>query len=250
MVNSSRSLQTLGEQSSVYVPMSNSPMKSPSYLSIDATSRWHVGALQVIGLESMTISSRLRISGGGRGTLQDMEDTINSTGKRRIAKFEMSIADPAVLSENSSEEIARAEKTGSMTSRHTSEGDEELSRFDIDVFTRDYRVETRPGKKEHVFGRAEVSRGDWGLPDDSESRDPHDRFNQGPSLQRYVVRPFRIRCASEYEAKMHSRSLVMPPQTIYAVAQHHLRMFLLVYEAANCTNFGQVHRAHTLSAIG
>jgi len=183
MVNASQSLQTLGEQSSVYIPMSNSLIKTPSYLSLDATSPWHVGALQVIGLESMTISSRLRTSVGGRGNLQDLEDTINSTGKRRIAKFEMSIADPDVLSENYSKEIAQAEKTGSMTSRPTSE-DDELGSFDIDVFTRDYRTAPRSGKKEHVFGRAEVSRGDWNLTDDDEARDPHNRFNQGPTLQR------------------------------------------------------------------
>jgi hypothetical protein len=228
MVNSSRSLQALGEQSSVYIPMSNSPIKSPSYLSIDATSRWHVGALQAIGLESMTISSRLRTSVGGRGTLQDMEDTINSTGKRRIAKFEMSIADPEVLSNNTFEENAQAEKTGSMTSRRTSEDDEELNKFDIDAFTRDYRVATRPGKKEHVFGRAEVSRGDWNFSDESESRDPHDRFNQGPSMQRYVKRPFHIDSASEYEAAMHSRFSVMP---LHTVARHHSPMLSPVYEA-------------------
>jgi hypothetical protein len=232
MVNSSRSLQALGEQSSVYIPMSNSPIKSPSYLSIDATSRWHVGALQVIGLESMTISSRLRTSVGGRGTLQDIEDTINSTGKRRIAKFEMSIADPDVLSDNACEENAQAEKTGSMTSRHTSEGDEELSKFDLDVFTRDYRVATpRLSKKEHVFGRAEVSRGNWSLSDESEPCDPHDRFNQGPSLQRYVNRPLHFQRASEYEAAMHSAFLVMPLHTVYDVARHHSPILLLVCEA-------------------
>src|SRR4051794_23077848 len=105
IVNSSQSLQFLGDQSSVYIPMSNIPAKLPSYLSIDTSSPWHIGALQAIGIESMTISSRLRTSAGGRGTLQDLEDTINSTGKRRIAKFGMSVADPNVLSENASREI-------------------------------------------------------------------------------------------------------------------------------------------------
>jgi hypothetical protein len=187
MVNSSRSLQTLGEQSSVYIPMSNTPAKVPSYLSIMATSLWHIGALQAIGMESMTLSSRLRTSVGGRGTLQDLEDTINSTGKRRIAKFEMSIADPDVLSANISKDIAQAEKSGSMTPRHASEGGDQLDSFDIDTFTRDYRVASRPGKKEYIFGRAEVSRGDWSLSGDNEGRDPHDRFNQGPSVQRCVL---------------------------------------------------------------
>jgi hypothetical protein len=192
MVNSSRSLDALGEQSSVYIPISNTPAKLPSYLTIDATSLWHVGALQAIGLETMTLSSRLRTSVGGRGTLQDLEDTINSTGKRRIAKFEMSIADPDLLSDNASNNIAQAEKSGSMTPRHASEGDDQLSSFDIDAFTRDYRIASKSGKKEHVFGRAEVSRGEWSLSEDSAGRDPHDRFNREPALQRYVVTLFLI----------------------------------------------------------
>jgi hypothetical protein len=191
MVNSSRSLQTLGEQSSVYIPMSNKPAKLPSYLSLNATSPWHIAALQVIGVESMTLSSRLRTSVGGRGTLQDLEDTINSTGKRRIAKFEMSIADPEVLSDKVPREDGQVEKTGSTTSQHTSEGDEQLSSFDIDAFTRDYRVASR---------RAEVSRGDWTLSKDNGAHDPHDRFNHGPALQRYVYRLGLVWCTSEYEA--------------------------------------------------
>ncbi|KAF2827840.1 tubulin nucleotide-binding domain-like protein [Ophiobolus disseminans] len=187
IVNSARSLQTLGEQSSVYIPMSNTPAKSPSYLSIDPTSPWHIGALQAIGVESMTISSRLRSSVGGRGTLQDLEDTINSTGRRRVAKLQMSIADPEVLSEEASKEFAHAEKESLMTSRHTSEADEQLNSFDIDVFTRDYRVASKSGKKEHVFGRAEASRGNWNASEESGGRDPHDRFDQGPALQRYTA---------------------------------------------------------------
>jgi hypothetical protein len=176
--------------------MSNSPAKLPNYLSLDTASPWHIAALQVIGVESMTISSRLRASLGGRGTLQDLENTINSTGKRRIAKLELSAADPDVLSDKALDEAEKAEKVGSMTSRQTSEGDDRLSNFDIDTFTRDYRTATRKGKKEHVFGRAEASRGEWALSQDNE-RDPHDRFNSGPAVQRYVLlhlehRVFRI----------------------------------------------------------
>ncbi|KAF2845684.1 mtDNA inheritance protein dml1 [Plenodomus tracheiphilus IPT5] len=186
VANASRSLQILGEQSSLYIPISNGPAQLPDYLKMETTSPWHVAALQIAGLESMTISSRLRMSLGGRGTLQDLEDTINSTGKRRIAKFGMSIADPDLLSDKVQHEAAQAEKTGSMTSRRTSEDIGNLTKFDMDVFTRDYRTINRPGKKEHVFGRAEASRGDWGLPDDN-GRDPHDRFDTGPSVQSFTA---------------------------------------------------------------
>jgi hypothetical protein len=166
--------------------VSNSPEKLPSYLSLNSTSPWHIAALQVVGIESMTISSRLRTSLGGRGTLQDLENTINSTGKRRIAKFEMSVADPDVLSDKARDEAEYAEKVGSTTSRQDSEGDGQLGSFDIDAFTRDYRIASRRGKKDRVFGRAETSRGEWALPDDSE-HDPHDRFTQGPAVQRYMA---------------------------------------------------------------
>jgi hypothetical protein len=175
----------LGEQSSVYVPISKTPEKVPGYLKFDATSPWHVAALQVVGIESMTISSRLRATLGGRGTLQDLEDNINSTGKRRVAKFEMSIADPDILSDKAMDKAESMAKAGPTISRRTNERDDQLSEFDIDVFTRDYRSTTGRAKKEHIFARAEASRGAWSLSDDDE-RDPHDRFDNGPAVQRYV----------------------------------------------------------------
>jgi len=153
---------------------------------MDATSLWHIAALQVAGMESMTIPSRLRVSLGGRGTLQDIEDTINSTGKRRIAQFGMSIADPEVLSDKVQQATSHTEKSGSVTSRRASEDEDSLSRFDMDVFTREYRTATRTKETEHVFGRAEGLRGDWDLAG-HDGRDPHDRFDRGPSIQRYVI---------------------------------------------------------------
>ena len=183
--NSSRSLHALAEQSSVYIPISNTPIKMPSYLALNGTSAWHVGALQAVALESMTMSSRLRSAVGGRGTLQDIEETFNSSGKRRIAKLELSIADPDVLSEKALAEIALAEKAGSTTPRQASEDEEELTNFDIDAFTKDYRIGApRNAKRDHVFGRAEATRGAWNL---GEGRDPHDRFGDGPTVQRYVA---------------------------------------------------------------
>ncbi|CAI6336674.1 unnamed protein product [Periconia digitata] len=185
--NASRSLQVLAEQSSVYVPINNIPRNQPAYLSIDSNSPWHVGALQCLALESMTMPSRLRNSNGRRGTLQDLEDTFNSTGKRRIAKLSMSIADPDVLSERVTGENVQAEKAGSTGSHRASSGEEdELSEYDIDMFSKDYRIGVaKSGKKEHVFGRAEASRGDWNLGDE---RDPHDRFGDGPAIQRFSTR--------------------------------------------------------------
>jgi hypothetical protein len=102
----------------------------------------------------------------------------------------MSIADPDVLSDNISRDTTQVEKSGSMTPQHASEGDDQLNGFDIDTFTRDYRVASKSRKKEHIFGRAEFSRGDWDLSEDGDAHDPHDRFNRGPAVQRYTTHPY------------------------------------------------------------
>jgi hypothetical protein len=206
IVNSARSMSVLAEQSSVYIPMSNTPAKVPSYLQMDSRSPWHIGALQSVALESMTMSSRLRSSDWRRGTLSDLEETINSTSKRKIAKLEMSIADPDVLSEKASEQIAQAEKVGATISLQDGEAGEELANFDIDAFTRDYRIASRnKSRKEHVFGRVESTRGDWNLSSNGEIHKPHDRFSEGPAVQRCVnvTSPFHSlhRVSPDYENK-------------------------------------------------
>ncbi len=184
IVNSSRSLQPLAEQSSVYIPLSNRPAKVPKYLSFDPTSAWHIGAWQAISVESMTISSRLRASNGRHGTLQDIEDTINSTGKRRIAKLGASIVDPGNLAENTTEQLTNAQTAGSVMTRRDSESDSHMGVFDIDAFSKDYRLTSnKKPKREHIFARAEAYRGAWQLSDDT-GRDPRDRFGDGPAVQR------------------------------------------------------------------
>jgi hypothetical protein len=155
---------------------------------MDPASPWNVGALQSMALETMTLSSRLRSSEAGRSTLQELEEAINPTGKRRIAKLEMSVADPEVISGNSSSQIVHAEKVSSTLSTQNSDGlDDTLTEFDIDLFTKDYHIgAANPSKREHIFGRVEANRGEWSLPT-TEGIDPHNRFNLGPVVQRYVI---------------------------------------------------------------
>ncbi|KAJ8112019.1 hypothetical protein OPT61_g5519 [Boeremia exigua] len=126
-------------------------------------------------------------SDGRHGTLQDIEDTINSTGKRRIAKLGMSIANPDVLADKTTEGLANAQNAGSASSRHRGECNTDMSDFDIDAFTKDYRIASRKDvKREHIFARAESYRGAWQLSDDA-GRDPRDRFGDGPAVQRYIA---------------------------------------------------------------
>jgi hypothetical protein len=65
--------------------------------------------------------------------------------------------------------------------------DGDLTEFDIDLFTKNYGIGGVVQKKrDHVFGRIEANRGEWSLPT-IEGMEPHNRFNQGPVVQRYVV---------------------------------------------------------------
>ncbi|KAF2744682.1 protein DML1, partial [Sporormia fimetaria CBS 119925] len=188
MANSARSLNVLAEQSSVYVPMSNRPLTAPRYLQMDWTSPWHVGALHSAAFETMTMPSRLRSSEAGHGTLTVLEDAINSTGKRRVAKLAFSTADPDALAERSERQEDKGVNGASSKTQNGDADDSGVAEFDMDLFSREYRV---PGKRqkektEHVFGRVETLRGNWGTPE-GKSRDPHDWFGSGPALQRFTT---------------------------------------------------------------
>lgn len=135
-------------------------------------------------MESMTISSRLRASNGRLGTLQDIEDTINSTGRRRIAKFGMSLSDPDVLIERTADSLSKAERAGSTTSRSTDDGHYKMENFDIDAFSKDYKLASiKSTKREHIFARAESYRGAWQLSEHA-GRHPRDRFGDAPAVER------------------------------------------------------------------
>jgi len=185
IVNSSRSLLPLAEHSSVYIPMSNRLTKVPNYVSYEAASAWHLSALHAIGVESMTMSSRLRTAHNSHGTLQDIENIINSTGKRRIAKFEMSIADPEVLSQKADERLAKAAAAQTTNARDMNEDVTKMTSFDMDAFSKDYPlVSKKDNRSEHIFARAEAYRGAWDLSERG-GRDPRDRFGDGPAVERY-----------------------------------------------------------------
>ena len=116
-----------------------------------------------------------------------MEEAFNSSGKRKIAKLELSVADPEALEEKVEAKIEHAEKvTFQQPQRDESDLSETwLAEFDIDVFTNDYRTTSRKHhKKEQVFGRAEASRGAWNVSGETGGRDPRDRFSKGPTVQR------------------------------------------------------------------
>lgn len=97
----------------------------------------------------------------------------------------MSIADPDILSEKTADALAKAEKAGSTSSRSKRNSDTQMEDFDIDAFSKDYKLTSTKGtKREHIFARAEMHRGAWQSND--AGRRPRDRFGDGPVVERQV----------------------------------------------------------------
>lgn len=108
---------------------------------------------------------------------------MNPTGKRRIAKLELSINEPDTLKITSTTATG-PKKSGTPQNmdwdkRKGQQGN--LTAFDIDIFTHDYRVSRIERKTEHVFGRIETKRGAWGTSEEK----PRSRFDDGPTVQSF-----------------------------------------------------------------
>ncbi|KAJ9638395.1 mtDNA inheritance, partitioning of the mitochondrial organelle [Coniosporium tulheliwenetii] len=193
LVNIAKSIHELSTQASVYVPVSSKPVSAPGYLSMDETSRWHTSGLQAAAIESMTLPSRLRTAGGQRGTLQDMEAAFNSDGNRRIAKFEFSVADEGALKEALDSRVPQMNdsrrKVRIMDAHNGGDEPPQLADFDMDLSASDFpkMTQRKLGKKTHVFGGAETSRGRWRTEGevDADRGAVRNRFDEGPKIHRY-----------------------------------------------------------------
>lgn len=181
------------------MPVSSKPVSAPGYLSMDETSRWHTSGLQAAAIESMTLPSRLRTAGGQRGTLQDMEAAFNSDGNRRIAKFEFSVADEGALKEALDSRVPQMNdsrrKVRIMDAHNGGDEPPQLADFDMDLSASDFpkMTQRKLGKKTHVFGGAETSRGRWRTEGevDADRGAVRNRFDEGPKIHRSVQLPIR-----------------------------------------------------------
>ncbi|KAF2756997.1 tubulin nucleotide-binding domain-like protein [Pseudovirgaria hyperparasitica] len=185
LLNETLALCALAMHASLYVPLTSQPLRSPSYLTYDPGSAWHVSALQATALETAAFSSRLRpASNTRRGMFQDMEEITNSGGNRNVAKLEMSIQDA-----ESDQIIMTGDKSDyRMANGHMIAADEyeEPKKLDVDMFSKDMgnigNTHSSASQSEHVFGRVEVVRGNWGL---GEERTEGEERWSGPVVERY-----------------------------------------------------------------
>jgi len=68
-INAARSIQSLAQQASAYVTASSLPSALPSYVNLNPVNDWTSSALIATAIETITLPSRLRDSGGRQASL-------------------------------------------------------------------------------------------------------------------------------------------------------------------------------------
>lgn len=189
LINTARSTNELSTQASMYISMSNRPVRSPGYLALDTTLPWHTSAMQATALESVTLPSRLRAVDGQRKTLNEMEAALSNDGNRKVAKLAYSVADPEDLEDRiRSRSAQQHDLRTNGPSRSNEVETKELEVLDIDLTTgSSVAAHGRAARrKEHIFARAECLRGAWNAPDEIEEATlrTQSRFGEGPVVQR------------------------------------------------------------------
>lgn len=134
--NVAQSLHSIATQASIYVPMTTNPSTTPSYLSMDSSSRWHTSALQAMAIESTMLPTRLRASTTARCSMTDYEAVLSNNGTRKIATVGANVKQPSEEETN-----GRFDATSSL---------------DIDFLPEAPKV-----RKNHTFSTVASLRGKW-----------------------------------------------------------------------------------------
>jgi hypothetical protein len=147
----------------------------PYYVNVNRKSSWHVSALLLTALESMTLPSRVRGQGSLRQSLDEITGALNVNGNQNMAKAQVSVfLDSTVKMDRSGRPQAPGQNRDPRVPSQNRLGDEvgiineTLPSLDMDLFPSDdpnEARERRPNRKVHVFGEAETFRGDkdlWG----------------------------------------------------------------------------------------
>ena len=91
-INAARSIQSLAQHASAYVTASSLPSALPSYVNLNPVNDWTSSALIATAIETVTLPSRLRDSGGRQASLSLLEDMLNTNGRQNI--FELAAGVP------------------------------------------------------------------------------------------------------------------------------------------------------------
>lgn len=189
VANTAQSMHALNGSASMHVPLTSLPSPLPSYVALDAESKWHTSALQAAIVESLTLPTRLRKQEAGRATFDQLETTLSNEGNRRVAAAGLS----------ASESVEQATQVNGhwdirMTNGHADDAedapDDALPKLDVEFFP-DVTATTnggrRPGKRTHTFSNVTTVRGHAAGTNDSDDMDAllRDRRGEGPRTATY-----------------------------------------------------------------
>ena len=193
--NTAQSIYNIAEQASLFIPLTTTPRSLPSYATIDTASRWHSSALQAMAIESITLPTRLRATQNGSTTFTDIEGILSNDGNRRIAALSLSFDESTRhTSPPGNEQVHNGNANGHTPLQAYDEQDDLTLDIDMHPWT---KPSDRSGGHErlrlHVFGQMQSLRGQWksSLEVEDINSISHNRFSQGPRLQRSVRRSCR-----------------------------------------------------------
>ncbi|KAG9652461.1 tubulin nucleotide-binding domain-like protein, partial [Aureobasidium melanogenum] len=189
VANVAQSIYQISSQASMYIPLTTLPDVLPPHVNLNAASKWHTSALQLLALESMTLPTRLRSGQQGRSSFADIETLLSNDGNRRIAQLNMSIKDPAELE---GEADGHASQHDSRMNGHTNgtfdHDDSESKDLDIDMQPKIANLTGERGhhnRRTHVFSQMQSLRGKWksSLEIEDTNLASRDRFGHGPRIE-------------------------------------------------------------------
>jgi hypothetical protein len=190
VVNVAQSIYQISSQASMYIPLTTLPDVLPSYVNLNASSKWHTSALQLLALESMTLPTRLRSGQQGRSSFADIETLLSHDGNRRVAQLNMSIKDPAELDgEANGHTTQHDSRMNGYTNGNHGHDDAETKDLDIDMQPKTVNLtgERGPsGSRTHVFSQLQSLRGKWksSLEIEDTNLAARDRYGHGPRIER------------------------------------------------------------------
>jgi hypothetical protein len=146
--NVAKSLQTMVPAASAYMRLSSPAPGMEQHVRLDPQSEWSASALLCMGMETVTLPTRLRDGKGRIGSLTEMEAILNTTGSRNV--FELR-ANLGVGAKGSRGTTGAVNGHGKRTT--TDAGQVEF----IGYLPRLQRT-TRPTRKSHLFSQIAVYR--------------------------------------------------------------------------------------------
>ncbi|KAI5209437.1 tubulin nucleotide-binding domain-like protein [Aureobasidium subglaciale] len=189
VANVAQSIYQISSQASMYIPLTTLPDVLPSYIHLNGSSKWHTSALQLLAIESITLPTRLRSNYQGRSSFADIETLLSNDGNRRVAQLNMSIKDPAELTDEVDGHATQHDsRMNGFTNGNHSHNDLDTKDLDIDMQPKTANlagIRGNESRRTHLFSQLQSLRGKWKSSIEIEDANlaSRDRFGHGPRIE-------------------------------------------------------------------